>query len=389
MQGTGAAGIVNDGTTQAIITGNTCQANRSHGISSSNRSSIRTIITGNICRENGLVNNFGWGIVASWLSQDVVISSNICEGNESGGIDIDPQVIPTSTLTLLTYGVISNNICRLNRGSTAHGIALNYCKWVAITGNVCTDNTGVGIHLIGSECTVTGNISAKNDLRGIQASAVGGFGEEQGLHYFDNNFTEGNGVSGYHETDFIVGTRHGLIAGQAPQTSSLAGFYVSSSTATPALMNTTDGFMTAAPIWVPEPMRLVTLGVGITVLDAAAVIRLGVYSRRDDGFPYKLLLEAGTISGASVGDFEIVTNLVLYPGAYYFTGVPQGGAPQVAGNTGLQSPSVMAGSLAAALHFALSGWVMTGVTGALPALFSGGGSTVTNSMRVVGRLAAI
>jgi len=144
--------------------------------------------------------------------------------------------------------------------------------------------------------------------------------------------------------------------------------------------------LTFSPLWLPATTRFDRISVELVTagLDAGNLFRLGVY--QDDGtlVPSALLLDAGTIpvgTGVAAGLKEINVLFTLPAGLYWLALAAQavattGGIPrsfQV-----VQLPGFPNVAPSATIN---SGWQMTGVTGALPALTSSL-TLVTNEPRV-------
>lgn len=210
VAGKPGSGIVHDGGVKATITGNTCSDNYVHGISSSNRATTDSTINTNTCERNGLVGLFGWGIVCSWLSLGPVVTSNRCVGNYNGGITVDPQVTPASTVALAVKGVVANNVCKDSVAATGIGINANWVKFLAITGNTCSGNPLQGISVIGRECSISGNVLTDNGAYGLRLSWPATATEDHGLHNVGDNTYSGNAVGDILEDAQLVGVRYAL-----------------------------------------------------------------------------------------------------------------------------------------------------------------------------------
>lgn len=107
---------------------------------------------------------------------------------------------------------------------------------------------------------------------------------------------------------------------------------------------------------------------------AGTVIRLGIRDTNPDGLPGLLLLDAGTVSGASATQQEItISQYIPKEGLYWLTATPQntgGTLPtcrMVNGNLTPVASNAIAGALGAT---STSGYAIAGVTGALPAFYS-------------------
>lgn len=117
------------------------------------------------------------------------------------------------------------------------------------------------------------------------------------------------------------------------------------------------------------------IGVFISTLAAASVVRLGVYASRSDGYPGARILDAGTIDASTGGYKEITINQATGAGRFWLAGVAQGGTP---------STRILTNTKPAALGFqsAIGGintstlllqtnpsWIFEdGINGALPAV---------------------
>jgi hypothetical protein len=92
----------------------------------------------------------------------------------------------------------------------------------------------------------------------------------------------------------------------------------------------TQNSLGGLPILVPYACTIDALGLRVYTLSAGSTIRLGIYDAGNGGLPKTLLLDAGTVSGASTGDKTITgLSLALSPGTYWLCGVAQGGTPAV------------------------------------------------------------
>ena len=66
------------------------------------------------------------------------------------------------------------------------------------------------------------------------------------------------------------------------------------------------------------------IGVDVTTLAGGTSIRLGIFSAGTDGAPGTLLLDAGTVTGASTGVQEATISYAMSPGYYYLVAVSDG-----------------------------------------------------------------
>lgn len=187
------SGIIFDGGSIITIRGNTVEDNYAHGITSSNNATVKFHATNNHCNRNGHpTDDGGWGINSSTRSADFLVSGNICMNNYNGGITVDPQVVPKSTVNLDTPGIVSNNVCA---GAVHdHGINTNWVKHLTITGNVCYGNANSGIALLGRYCTVSGNVCHDNGAFGLAVEWETDKTEPQGDHIIGPNMLVNNGA---------------------------------------------------------------------------------------------------------------------------------------------------------------------------------------------------
>lgn len=203
------SGLVYDGGIKATISGNTASDNYIHGITSSNRVTVHTTISDNTVDRNGVTGGlFGWGIVVSYDSDDVTVSDNQGDGNYNGGLSIDPQTTPASTVALAVRGSATGNRFKNAVVSTGHGISLNWVKFFALGENTCTGNPSSGIAVIGRENSITGNILTGNGT-GLSCSWPSTATEDQGLHEIDNNVYSGNTVLDVNIAPELVGVSRG------------------------------------------------------------------------------------------------------------------------------------------------------------------------------------
>lgn len=152
-------------------------------------------------------------------------------------------------------------------------------------------------------------------------------------------------------------------------------------TATAAL---TQDLLRLGPMWIPNAGTYDRIGVDHTVAAASSVYRLGIY--RDSGAfaPSTLVLDAGTVDTSVAAAFQEVTiNQYLEAGLYWVGGVSQGGNPTFTNQTTmLQWFTWHNGGQGTTTVYTLSG-----VTGALPATFTGTGTGSSGPARVLLRRA--
>lgn len=124
----------------------------------------------------------------------------------------------------------------------------------------------------------------------------------------------------------------------------------------------------ASPIYIGKTCTLNQIGVNVTVLAAASVVRCGI--RRDNaGVPGTVLLDAGTVATTSTGDKLITISQALTPGWYWLCAVSQGGAPTLSIVVG-GNPYISGYTGATGFSGNLNAYCQTGVTGALTDAFT-------------------
>jgi hypothetical protein len=136
--------------------------------------------------------------------------------------------------------------------------------------------------------------------------------------------------------------------------------------------------------WVVErSLNIDRIGAEITAVgDAGSKLRIGIYADNGACLPGALLLDAGTIAGdsATVQDIALGTTLALPSGLYWVGGAVQvvtTTQPTVRVQSNWTPPVPLPGGTSApgsgATHVCV--FQNTGVTGALPALFTYAGTT--------------
>jgi len=143
------------------------------------------------------------------------------------------------------------------------------------------------------------------------------------------------------------------------------------------------------PFYVGDNATATKIAVYVTTLAAGGVMRLGIYNNSaTEDYPNTLLLDAGTVSTATVGSKVITINQTLTQGLYWLAYLSTTGAPSLIGfnnvtgaaggggaapNTTMMPTSTIAGFSGGANALA---WTLSGQT-SLPATFTG--TTLFNS----------
>ncbi len=195
----------------------------------------------------------------------------------------------------------------------------------------------------------------------------------------------------FDESTVNVGSVQGPQGEQGPSGSTLFGprftsgkYYGPQGSRATATM--TAGVLTVVPFWVPDTQVFSRMGVEVITGGAVGtVLRLGIYDDDGDGFPNDLILSAGTVNANTIGSKEITgLSPSLTPGLYWMACVAQGGAPvvrTVANNIiGGAGAYTLATATASLPH---PGYYESGVTGALPAIFSVFDTTATPALVVL------
>lgn len=131
------------------------------------------------CRDVQVTHNHlaacGRGVLVSYLSFGAVVQGNTCVRNADAGIRCEPEISSTTTTvgTDVPRGVtVVGNVCRDNRNvgeirgaNTGLGITLSYAAGSVVSGNLCHDNTGDGIHCDSDRVSIVGNV-VFNNFRG-------------------------------------------------------------------------------------------------------------------------------------------------------------------------------------------------------------------------------
>lgn len=165
--------------------------------------------------------------------------------------------------------------------------------------------------------------------------------------------------------------------------------YASSPGAVSASAAIGNGNLRVAPLLVTQDRVLTGIAGDISVVGSAgALLRLGVYADTGGAYPGQLVVDAGTISGTSA-TIQAITGLqaVLAAGLYWVGAVVQGAPttqPTVRTISNWTPPCLLGGtsSLPTAGGTQI-GYSMSGVTGALPASFSGTVSVASTVPRLL------
>lgn len=123
------------------------------------------------------------------------------------------------------------------------------------------------------------------------------------------------------------------------------------------------------PIWIPFTMTFDRISAEVTTLDAASLLRVGIYSSNGTGVtPGSRVLDAGTLACTSVAIVEATISQTLSAGLYWLAAAQQSGGTaqfRMVASGPLVMPSSTASNVtSAALRTCLT---QSGVSGAFPA----------------------
>lgn len=84
----------------------------------------------------------------------------------------------------------------------------------------------------------------------------------------------------------------------------------------PSTLSLANNRIHYVPFQVTESVTFTRIGINVTTLQAASVIRLGIYNS-SGGKPSTLLVDAGTVAGTATGEKEITISQAMTPGWYW------------------------------------------------------------------------
>ncbi|MGD7707410.1 right-handed parallel beta-helix repeat-containing protein [Microlunatus sp. Y2014] len=153
---------------------------------------------------NSLVMAGGSGIVSGGVFRDPMppvnsdysITNNVCVGNGTAGITIDPAVRQEPAVIQRQRAVVAGNVCR--DADKFHGINVTHARDVTIVGNICEGNPYSGIQLASaSHVMVEGNTCRDNQFGiGLSSNTVV---DDPGHHHIGPNHLYDNDVDINHE----------------------------------------------------------------------------------------------------------------------------------------------------------------------------------------------
>lgn len=169
----------------------------------------------------------------------------------------------------------------------------------------------------------------------------------------------------------------------APSPRYRSGFYYGPQTGRTVNGNGADN-LTAVPFWVGESWTFDRIACAVTTAAAGSTVRLGIYADNGQGLPGALVLDAGTVSGEAVAAVEATISQSLAPGWYWLAAVNQGGNPALRGCSSFATMPVGSATAAESTQSQpVTGHLMGGVTGALPATFTRSASALAPALVVL------
>ena len=149
-----------------------------------------------------------------------------------------------------------------------------------------------------------------------------------------------------------------------------SGIYYSTPISSPSTTAPAADTLSVSPILL-SACSLDRIGVEVTAGAANSLCRLGIYTD-DKGYPGALLLDAGTVSGASIAVLEITIDQAIGGGLYWLAYKAEVGAPTVRANAGVPGIfhfSATAAGVSASGN-ARQGWLKAAqAAGSLPVAF--------------------
>lgn len=139
-----------------------------------------------------------------------------------------------------------------------------------------------------------------------------------------------------------------------------------------------NGTMSACPFDVSVDHTFTAIGVGVnTGGSAGSVYRLGIYTD-SNVYPGSLVADYGTVPTTAQGAQTIAISAALAQGRYWLAAAAQGSPVTLAQLQASSVPATLLGFSAIPINATMAneslGVQVTGITGALPATFPGGGS---------------
>ena len=81
--------------------------------------------------------------------------------------------------------------------------------------------------------------------------------------------------------------------------------------------NATLSRLWASSFIVPRGVKIDRLAVNVTTLQAASLVRMGLYESQADGTPGALIVDGGTVDSSTTGAKTVTVDVTLKPGLYW------------------------------------------------------------------------
>lgn len=195
VTGSGAEGIYLDTCHGSKVLRSTSKNNIWHGIAV-----VYTVdfeVAFNLCAGNGTMSGgnqgacgiaIGGGTVDLAVNARYALTSNICNGNQASGIQIDPTVAGAAGVKQVQDATVTGNVC--NGNVLNHGIYIQNGSYICLVANMAAGNGRDGLAMNAAHCTVDGNTLARNGRYGLnlQGDTGGGY-HRLGVNAFPGNTT--------------------------------------------------------------------------------------------------------------------------------------------------------------------------------------------------------
>ena len=133
--------------------------------------------------------------------------------------------------------------------------------------------------------------------------------------------------------------------------------------------------MFVTPFYVPTTTTFTKIASYTNTAVATSLTRLGIYGNATNDIPGSLILDAGTVSASTATTLNSITiNQSLSAELYWLACASQTAAPNLKIYTGALAPVsqyAISGASTSAWSSAANSYFVTGVSGSLPASFSG------------------
>jgi hypothetical protein len=132
--------------------------------------------------------------------------------------------------------------------------------------------------------------------------------------------------------------------------------------------------MVFAPTIVSRTITVDRIAINVSVAEAGATPRLGIYSATSANRPGDLILDCGTVDASTIGNKQITISATIPAGLFFLAVAHQGASSTLRLTNCTIDTGIIKGhtNLNAALLTAPNSYLQTGVSGALPASYSGG-----------------